>query len=193
MANLRLYTIYKYFQLSIKHKSSFLNLLNLNYKYLEIKKGIYSKHKLNQIIPNKIKLNSQTLTNFKINPKINYPIILKPDWGESSLSIFKINNTQELNNIIKQKNIIITNYFVQEFDNTDIEYDILFIKNIQTNKLEISEITTVSTQNKDKITGIYNNSIYQTITKQFTPLELIQIKNNLNWLNTKFNLSLIHI
>ena len=191
MANLRLYTIYKYFQLSIKHKSSFLNLLNLNYKYLEIKKGIYSKHKLNQIIPNTIKLNSQTLTNFKINPKINYPIILKPDWGESSLSIFKINNSEELNKIIKEKNIIITNYFIQEFDNTAIEYDILFIKNIQTNKLEISEITTVSTQNKDKITGIYNNSIYQTITKQFTPLELIQIKNNLNWLNTKFNVGKI--
>jgi hypothetical protein len=191
MTNLRLYTIYKYFQLSIKHKSSILNLLNLNYKHLQIKKGIYSKHKLNQLIPKKNKLISQKLSEFQTKPKIKYPIILKPDWGESSLSIFKINSNKELKEIIKQKEIRIDNYFIQEFDNSNIEYDIIFIKNIKTNQLEISEITTVSTKNKDKITGINNNSIYKTISNKFTPLELNQILQNLSWLKNKFNIGKI--
>lgn len=187
MANLRIYTIYKFLQLSLIHTSSPTNFLNLNHKHLEIKKGIYSKHKLNQIIPNKHKLISQPLKKFISKPEINFPIILKPDWGESSLGIKKVNNKINLDKLINNKQIKIEKYFVQQFNQFNIEYDIVFLKNQITKNIEISEITTVSTTNKDKITGINHNSNYKNITSQFSKTEIIKLQNNLNWLNKNFN------
>jgi len=170
---LRIYTIFTYLSLSLKNKISPLRFLSINKEHISFEKGNYSKHKINKSIPAKFLLKSilisldQTLdvNVTDLEKKFAYPFIIKPDWGESSLGVWKINNTKELKKrlfqILKRK----IQYMAQEYCKYEKEYDILYIaSNKNPQKKKILDITRID---PPIVKGDGKSNIRQLILQQF--------------------------
>ncbi len=147
--NFKPFFLMYYFYYSFKNRISPLKFASVNMDLKSIKKGYYSKHKLNKNIAKKnllksylINKNLSILENIKkIESNFKYPLILKPDWGESSIGVKKVENRYRLNLLLKIISKTNIKFLVQKFSNLKYEIDILYV-NDNSKKL-IIDITQV--------------------------------------------------
>jgi hypothetical protein len=97
--------------------------------------GIDSKWLPKSIFFSKNNINEVELSLLK--QEINYPIILKPNNGERGIGVIKINNRNELINTLYKTT---SEFIIQEFIDFPLEFGILYYRNPQTNKPNISSI-----------------------------------------------------
>ena len=135
----------------------------MNASFFNSKKGIYSKIDIDKLIPQQWRVPQFYLNN--CTPPKQYPVFLKPEWGQNSYGIKVINNEQDY----RKAQVSLANtkipYIVQEQAKGQFEYELFYIQDPSDSKkhscFTISE--TVNTVDKIPINAKSNpNQCYDS-------------------------------
>jgi len=132
----------------------------LNAKYFNKEKGIFSKLEMDRIIPEQWRLKQVKLIN-EIIPD-TFPVFLKPEWGQNANGIHRadsIGEYQEIRQQLKQKKDL--NYIIQEAAWGGFEYEIFYIRN----NLQKEQFASFS------VTEVCN------VTEEYFPINSVQNNN----------------
>ena len=146
----------------------------LNARYFNRNKGIFSKLDIDQLIPTQWRL-PQWVDHSGIEPE-SYPVFLKPEWGQNSKGIQRANDLSEFEQLRLLKPNSKVQYLVQQGAKQKIEFEIFIIPSpneglLDNNSKASISITQVSNHSGDKypINGIYNSAThYHDITSQLS-------------------------
>ena len=149
----------------------------LNAQYFNKKKGIYSKYDINRLIPIRWRL-GQYLDNEAYFPA-EFPVFLKPEWGQNSYGIFRADDLNELKQIRKNTANSDLTYLVQEAARESREFEVFYIRDAanphEAAVLSVTEVKN-SKESQYPINGVHNIfSSYIDRTPQFTRDELAQL------------------
>lgn len=151
----------------------------INAEWYNKKKGCYSKIDMDARIPLKWRLAQNYLD--KNNPPNKFPVFLKPEWGQNSNGIVKVNSQEEFSAFDDNKSKIV--YIVQQAAPEMQEYEIFYIRDADDKSKYITlTITRSINQSNERypINNINNNDvIYKNYTPDFTDEELHKIKQHL--------------
>lgn len=174
----------------------------INSDYFNEKKWIFSKYEIEKNIPKKWKLNDYILnmndskTDWENNITLNFsfPLFLKPEWGQNSHWIYRVDEKKYLKEVLKNIKKSNTTYICQELANHNKEYEVLYVKSKTNSNFSIFSITETinTTWEKYAIQWIHNNSKYKDITNKFTENEITIISNNIKTI-WNFNLARVGI
>ena len=120
---------YKYFQ--------------LNAPTFNAETGIFSKLDIDQLIPEKWRL-QQSLLDDSAVPE-TYPVFVKPEWGQNSSGIFRVDDPQSLDEMRRRVSTSPIKYLVQEASPEQQEYEIFSIQHHQ-DKQQFAELTVNETK-----------------------------------------------
>jgi hypothetical protein len=141
----------------------------LNARYFNHNKGIFSKLDIDQLIPPQWRL-PQWVDHSGIVPE-TFPVFLKPEWGQNSKGIQRANSLSEFEKLRLLKPNSKVQYLVQQGAKQTIEFEIFIIPAADNNSLASISITQVSNLSDEKhpINGIYNSATqYHDISSQFS-------------------------
>ncbi len=142
----------------------------LNAGYFNKSKGIYSKQDINDLIPDKWRLNQQ-IDSHDFQPD-SYPVFVKPEWGQNSKGIQRADNFAELEGIRAQRSRAPVHYLIQDAAKGKIEFEIFVIPSASSpDQYAMLSVTQVINHSADPfpINGIYNQQTeYLDITPQLT-------------------------
>ena len=142
----------------------------LNAPTFNAEAGIFSKLDIDQLIPEKWRLQQNLLDDSAV-PK-TYPVFVKPEWGQNSSGIIRVDDPQSLDDVRRRLSTSPVKYLVQQASPELQEYEIFSIQHDQ-DKQQFAELTITRVENPTgpyPINGIYNSdTIYRDITDQFTP------------------------
>ncbi|KGJ89651.1 hypothetical protein ND2E_3842 [Colwellia psychrerythraea] len=138
----------------------------LNAPYFNESKGLFSKLDIDRLIPRQWRL-EQWVDDGTREPS-EYPVFVKPEWGQNSRGISRADNLMQLQQFRRQRKLSKMRYLVQEAAKGAIEFEIFTIANHQDlSKHAVLSVTQVNNTSSDKfpINGIYNKKTqYQDIT-----------------------------
>ena len=141
----------------------------LNAPTFSAEAGIFSKLDIDQLIPEKWRL-QQSLLDDSAVPE-TYPVFVKPEWGQNSSGIIRVDDPQSLDEMRRRVSTSPIKYLVQEASPEQQEYEIFSIQHHQ-DKQQFAELTVTRAENSTgpyPVNGIYNtDTIYRDITDQFT-------------------------
>ena len=150
----------------------------LNAPYFNERRGIFSKLDMDRLIPNHWQL-EQFLDIGDRYPS-EYPVFVKPEWGQNSHGIQRADNAADLDNIRRNRIDDKFNYLIQHAAKEKREFEIFIIPSADCFKDSsrlpgIISITETINRSNDHypINGIYNKAThYEDITAQFRPEDL---------------------
>jgi hypothetical protein len=141
----------------------------LNARYFNPNKGIFSKLDIDKLIPVPWRL-PQWVDHPGIVPK-QFPVFLKPEWGQNSKGIQRANNLAEFNRLRTLRPKAKIQYLVQQAAKQDFEYEIFLIPSVEGDDLGCLSISQVFNLSQDDypINGIHNpNTHYVDISAHFS-------------------------
>jgi len=148
---------WKYFQINARHFSA--------------EKGIFSKLYIDKMIPEKWKLRQERLTENFIPD--NFPVFIKPEWGQNAQNITRADNPDQLQAITRNLEQSDKTYIIQERAPESREFEIFTIFT-DSSREECAILSVTEVKNKSHqfpINSIYNDdTCYHDITSQFSPL-----------------------
>ncbi|WP_194842472.1 hypothetical protein [Endozoicomonas sp. OPT23] len=153
----------------------------LNAGYFNNTKGIFSKLDMDQRIPARWKL-AQYRDNGQVVPE-NFPVFLKPEWGQNSAGVVRADNIQALHENRASREGDDQPYLIQESARGSREFEVYLILS-DTNKdqfatLSITEVTNTSGDDLP-VNGIYNKqTCYQDISGSFSADQLQKLWSHL--------------
>ncbi|BAS67480.1 hypothetical protein [Bathymodiolus septemdierum thioautotrophic gill symbiont] len=144
----------------------------INAEWYNKKKGFYSKIDMDARIPKKWRLEQYYFD--KNNPPSAFPVFLKPEWGQNSNGIIRIDNEQEFLNFNPASSKI--PYILQYAAHEKKEYEVFYILDAE-DKTRLSTLNIAQSINgsdeRYPVNGINNkNTLYQDITQEFSVKEL---------------------
>ena len=144
----------------------------LNSDYFNSAKNIFSKLDMDRYIPERWRL-QQHEDDGRIVP--DFPVFLKPEWGQNAHGIFFIKNDADLHEARKKKVVKRTAYLLQEVAQEQREYEFFYIRSADDHQnCGLFSVTEVKNKNHSEpvINGVHNrDSNYHDITADFTPAE----------------------
>ena len=155
----------------------------LNKKYFNTKRSIFSKYEIEKNIPNKWKLNSIFLNSKDsleeqkntILSNFSFPIFLKPEWWQNSHWIFLVKKEYQIEEFLKKIRESSINYLIQQWSLLNNEYEILYTKN--NDEIFLHSITeSLNNNSKLCISWIHNNTKYKDLINKFNLKEKNIIK-----------------
>ena len=157
-----------------------MKFFQLNADYFSNKLGIYSKFELNLLIPFQWRL--KQLINGEIVAPQQYPVFLKPEWGQNSYGIYRADSQQDFKLIQEKIADKALTYLLQEAAREQREFEVYYIR--RTDKpdrfavLSITEVTNCR-EKKYPINGIYNiHTSYKDLTQGFLDTEIQMVWNH---------------
>lgn len=150
----------------------------LNAQYFNAEKGVFSKIDLDQHIPKPWRLKQYYLNQDNITHQ--YPVFIKPEWGQNSYGISVVKTQDEMLKVI-QKTYKVP-YIVQHLASGKIEYEVFYIQDPDNHNDYITlTITEVSNHHeKHPINSIYNqHTQYIDKTNDFSKQEQHLLKQHL--------------
>ncbi|CAC9534454.1 hypothetical protein [uncultured Gammaproteobacteria bacterium] len=146
----------------------------INAEWYNKEKGLYSKIDIDEHIPLKWRLQQYYFD--KNHMPTEFPVFLKPEWGQNSNGIVRIDTKEDFLTVqIKSK----IPYIVQQVAAEVYEYEIFYIRDTDNPQhLSVLTITQSINQSDDRypINSIYNsNVIYQDCSDTFSQNELKKI------------------
>jgi hypothetical protein len=152
----------------------------INAEWYNKSKGFYSKIDMDARIPLYWRLEQDYLN--KQNTPKRFPVFLKPEWGQNSNGIIRVDCLQDFLNFDEQKCKI--PYIVQEAASETQEYEIFYIRDAE-NQQDYATLTITQSINKSSerypINNINNlDVIYKDISQSFSDTELVILKQHLN-------------
>ena len=165
---------------TIRHGIPPWRFFQLNAKYFNAEKGIYSKLEIDALIPSQWRVKQNAL-NFAEKPN-SYPIFLKPEWGQNSYGIKVIKDQHAFEQACEDLKHSKINYIVQELAQGKKEFEIFTIQDPdRVDDFETLSITEVINDDETfPINAIHNLSTrYKDRTNEFTNDELETLKSHL--------------
>ncbi len=151
----------------------------INAEWYNKKKGFYSKIDMDKRIPLKWRLKQTYLD--KNNPPCKFPVFLKPEWGQNSNGIKRIDSRDEFLAFNHKKSKI--PYIVQEVAIEMQEYEIFYIRNSdnETHCITLTITQVINHSGESYPVNSINNKqvIYQDCTLDFSLRELEKLHNHL--------------
>lgn len=178
---IRVMLLLHYLYACLRHKVVPWNFFQLNSNYFNEAKGIFSKLEMDNHIPDQWRL-PQYYFDREVLPE-SYPVFIKPEWGQNSNGIVRINSKSEylaFDSHVRQKNMP---YIVQQTASGRIEFEIYYLRSPESpDDFAVLSITQVVNNSRVQhpINSIYNpNTTYLEITSTFSAQELQDIWNYL--------------
>lgn len=146
------------------------NFFQVNAKYFNKEKWIFSKYEIESFIPDKWKLKN-FIIQFPMNnnqieileDQIWYPLFLKPEWGQNSHGIYIVSNRWELKKYFKNISRQSIPYIAQKSSSFFNEFELLFT-NYNWNTQLLSFVESRNNQKKWLfINGIHSETSYHNL------------------------------
>jgi len=145
----------------------------LNSPIFNAEKGIFSKIEIDQLIPEKWRL--QQFYDDGVKLPQSYPVFVKPEWGQNSNGIFRADDEASLQRIRQQVKSSNRQYLIQQAATEKLEFEVFSILHDQ-DKAQYAHLTITQTINNSEsypVNGIYNTDTqYREITEQFSEQQL---------------------
>ncbi len=144
----------------------------LNSEFFSANEGIFSKKDIDQLIPEKWRL-SQRYDEAGYFPD-QYPVFVKPEWGQNASGIYRADNADELKEIRKKVFQARTRYLIQQGASEKREFEVFSILSHE-NKNNHAVFTVTEAINESEtnpVNSVYNvNTTYREITEQLSDQE----------------------
>ncbi len=145
----------------------------LNSSVFNAKQGIFSKMDIDQLIPEKWRLH-QYYDDGKTVPA-QFPVFVKPEWGQNSSGIFRADNESSLQEIRDSISNSKVSYLIQEAAPGKIEFEIFSILHHRS-KQQFAHLTVAEATNQDElypVNSVLNPSTqYWDITENFSEQQM---------------------
>lgn len=144
-----------------------------NARYFSREKGIFSKMSIDQLIPEKWRL-SQSMDSDSIIPS-EYPVFLKPEWGQNGSGIVRADNFEQLQALRKEHNSDNRRFMIQEAATGAREFEIFGIRSgLQGERHDLVTVTeSINGSHRYPINSIKNKlTVYRDVTSEFTEDQL---------------------
>lgn len=157
----------------IRHGVNPYRYFQINAPWFNTKKGIYSKLDIDQHIPERWRLPQDALDPDR-RPQ-HYPVFVKPEWGQNSYGIHRIDNAADWQKTVPDLDSNI-DYIVQQAAPGKLEYEVFYIR--EADQLERYSMLSVSqalnTSESDyPINSVINpQTRYQHCTDGFSATDL---------------------
>ncbi len=152
------------------------NYWQINARYFSDEQGIFSKLSIDRLIPERWRL-FQSIDHENITPS-DYPVFLKPEWGQNAHGIHRADDQAELNRLRVELSGKPQRYMLQQAAQEQNEYEIFTIKaRQQDNEHDVITVTEAVNGSEDfPINSKYNrNTRYVDVSAQFTTDQLAQL------------------
>lgn len=140
----------------------------LNSTVFNHKEGIFSKIEIDKLIPDKWRL-PQCYDDGKSVPE-QFPVFVKPEWGQNANGIFRANNPAELSRVRQLTQDSGIKYLVQQAATETLEFEIFWILHDQ-NPDQYADLTITQVINEvetNPVNGVNNpDTVYREISDQF--------------------------
>lgn len=157
---------------SLRYRVAPWHFFQLNSGYFNSTKNIFSKLDMDRFIPERWRLH-QFEDDGKNIP--DFPVFLKPEWGQNAHGIFFIRNGGELQEARETKVVKRTAYLLQEVAQEKREFELFYVRSATDHQnCGLLSVTEVKNRNQldPVINGVYNkDSSYHDITADFTAAE----------------------
>jgi D-alanine-D-alanine ligase-like ATP-grasp enzyme len=141
----------------------------LNSPHFDRQEGIFSKKDIDQLIPEKWRLHQQ-IDDGKFQPD-NYPVFVKPEWGQNASGVFRADDANALAKIRCSTDQARTRCLIQQGAIEKREFELFSILHHQ-NKNNFAVLTVteaINTSESNPVNSVYNaNTAYEEITEQFS-------------------------
>jgi hypothetical protein len=145
----------------------------LNSEIFNDDKGIFSKIEIDQLVPEKWRLEQYYDDGVKLPG--HYPVFVKPEWGQNSSGIFRADDEASLRQIQQETGSSQIPYIVQEAAPGKMEFEIFSILHHRDkNRSAVLTITQALNDSEEyPVNGVYNaNTDYRDITDAFSASQL---------------------
>jgi len=153
------------------------NFFQLNSKYFNEAKGIYSKLEMDSYIPHQWRL-KQYYFDRDVIPD-SFPVFIKPEWGQNSIGIACMHNEVEYRRLAGHVRKASMPYIVQQAASGKNEFEIYYLRSPECSDdcaiLSIVQVINIQ-EAIHPINSIHNpNTVYEDITPTFAEQELRDI------------------
>ena len=157
----------------IRYRAIPWNYFQLNSMFFNKKKGIFSKLDIDALIPARWRLGQSYYDSDK--PPESYPVFIKPEWGQNSNGIIRVNNKKEYRVFQGVAETSDMPFIVQEAAPWKKEFEIYYLRSADNSDnyafLSITEVTNTCTKSYP-INSIHNRCTgYADITQTFSEKE----------------------
>lgn len=178
---IRLLLIFSYIIFCIRLRVTPKKYFQLNSIYFNEQRNIFSKLEMDKLIPEKWRLKQFLDLGHQLPDQ--FPVFIKPEWGQNSRGVQRANNIQQLESIRRRRKESNINYLIQEAAPGKNEFEIFTIPSIgktpagidtkrQPAIMSVTE-TLNSSNDRFPINGIYNKTTsYCDITDLLTASHL---------------------
>lgn len=175
---LKIRTFLYFIFFSMRYGINPISFFQLNVEYFNDEKKIYSKHEIEKNIPKKFRLHSALIskktTSKDIEKNVDYPVFLKPEWGQNSHWVFRADNKKELENILKKVKREKIPYLYQQTSRYKDEFDILYIKDpLNSKKYTLLSVTKlINNSDEAHPINVIKTGIIRDVTSDFSTTDL---------------------
>ena len=168
--------IFYYIYWAIRLKVPPWRYFQINAKYFDGNKGIYSKLAMDAVIPKKWRLSQHYLD--KNHPPSKFPVFVKPEWGQNGRGIVRIDSAAQFAQLSPRKKMTT---IVQQAASGNEEYEIFYIRGNGQNTYAVFTIVRTLNDEPYPINHVKNkNTTYQDITADFNRQQLAALKCHLD-------------
>jgi len=171
---LRVSLVFWYLWACVRYRALPWNYFQLNSSYFNKRKGIFSKLEMDRLIPEPFRLKQQYYDPDKLSE--NYPVFIKPEWGQNSSGIVRVCNNQEYMAFQKVAETIDLPFIVQSSAPGQKEFEIYYLRSSgNIDKYSFISITEVinTCEKYHPINSIHNPCTgYREITGSFSEKEI---------------------
>ncbi len=163
---------------TLRHGIPPWRFFQLNAKYFNAEKGVYSKIEIDDLIPEQWRV-EQSYLSPESKPSA-YPVFLKPEWGQNSYGIKVVKNFEEFETAHETLKDCGINYIMQSLAVGEKEFEIFTMQDPdRIDDFETLTITEVINEDDEfPINAIHNSSTrYKDRTKEFTETDLLTLKS----------------
>jgi len=150
----------------------------LNANYFNEKLGLFSKLEMDALIPKQWRL-SQCVDHVDLEPE-QYPVFIKPEWGQNSQGIVRADNLQQLQEHRQQRPKKGPRYLLQVAAKGQREFEIFYIPSVKADNMPaiISVVETCNSSGDSMpINGINNrHTYYQSRMSELSETQLKKIE-----------------
>ena len=153
----------------------------INSQYFSAEQGVFSKLAIDLLIPERWRLN-QSIDCDSLSPN-NYPVFLKPEWGQNAHGIHRADNHAQLTTLRAQLENEPQRYLLQEAAPGRREYEVFSIDaNRDDNEHDVFTITeAINDSEQFPINSKYNSfTRYADISNQFSVTQQQQVAGYLS-------------
>ncbi|MBX2837141.1 MAG: hypothetical protein KTR35_09825 [Gammaproteobacteria bacterium] len=148
----------------------------INARYFSNDEGIFSKLRIDKLIPARWRL-PQAIDDGTISPE-NFPVFLKPEWGQNAHGIHRVENSEDLQRVRAQLRRQPKRYMLQSAAPGMREFEVFSIdSNRYDDQHDVLTVTeAINNSERFPINSKYNrNTQYRDITEQFSATERHQL------------------